>query len=473
MYKLYLGYFSVLFAGLVGCEVDKGSEDAVLVPEATVSELIPTVVTVSWTTPEPSLSYVEYGLEGSFDEATPTEEEASLEHAIQVFGLKAGETYTFRVVSETEEGLRYEAETVSVELDPPPAELPLLTVSDYDPTAAAPGGYVLTALIQPYTSWIAIFDRDGDYVWYRKVEDSLSITQVKFEPKHNGLSFMEVDILGLTDQGKIRRFSLDGTEEATTRTVMGHHDYVELPDGTMAWPSYDFRTMEVEGEEMGVVGDMILELEEGGTDEDTPAVAFAIMDQMAVYPPCYHFWEEVFQTGYNDFSHVNSLFYDETRDVFLALARNLDALLVIDASSGEILQHIGGDFADIATEDPADMWSHPHLSHMWDGGFVLFDNGLHHDPSFSRIVEYKLDLDAGALELVWEWSDPEGLLNLIYGDAQKLGDTYLTVWSEFGRIEEVSADGTVVWRVETEIGTAIGRSTWTDDLYDLSDVRSF
>lgn len=464
----------LLATGLGACRHDKGEggESSGEQPDVSVSETIPTVATVSWTTEKPTFGSVEFGLD-ELDQSTPAETEATREHSVVVFGMKAGETYTLRAVSTSEDGSRTVMDDVELSLALPPADLPKLTVTEYDEAAAAPGGYILTSLIQPESSWVVIVDRDGDYVWYWHVIDNLGAPTARFDAATHSVYFLRVDILGKEDRGEIVHMSLDGTSSTTTRALMGHHDAVLHEDGSFGWLAFDFRDAMVDGSVHAVVGDNILEAPEGSTEDQDGKLIYSILDKTTVYAHCEHFYDEVFQTGAYDFSHANSLTYDKDRGVYHMLNRNLDTLLSIDRATGEVLHRVGGDSPEIATEDPADMWSHGHLSHTWDGGFMIFDNGFHRDPKESKLVEYALDEERGTLEKVWEWSDPDELFNPVFGDAQKLENTYMSSWTEFGRLQEISADGEIVWRAESEIGTAIGRAIWTDDLYDLSDVWSF
>ncbi len=436
-----------------------------------ISEVIPTVVTVSWTTSSPSRGAVQVSGDGDFE--TPAATELSTDHSVVVYGLKAGGTYDLRAVSTSEDGEVITSEPETVEIELPPADMPSLTISDYDEEKAAEGGFVLTSLVQPDRSWVVILDRDGDFVWYWAVDDGLSAPGARFDARTNSVYFMQVDILGLEDVATVERISLDGTEHVSTRTFMGHHDAWLHEDGTLGWLSFDFRTAPVDGSTHDVVGDAIMEIPEGSDDSVTPEVVYAILDKTSPYARCEHFYDELFQTGAYDFSHFNSLVYDANNDHYRALSLYLDSFYTVERASGEVILEVGGDSADVETEDPEDMWSHAHLSHVWDGGFMVFDNGYHHDPKLSRVAEYALDEESGTLELVWEWGEPGNLFNPIFGDAQKLEDTYMTTWTVFGLMAEVDKEGTVVWRAETSTGTAVGRMIWTDDLYDLTDVWSF
>lgn len=461
-----------LAVSLAGCSDQVLSPDKADAPELLVSEVIPTVVTLSWSTIDPVVGYIEYGQDGAFDQSTPTDTPADRDHRITVLGLKAGGTYDLRSVSIASDGTETVSETVTVTLEPPPPALAPLTVSEYDRDRAAPGGFVLTSVITTEGTWTTILDRDGDAVWYWQVDEGLSAYGARFDETSRSVYFLQVDQQGKADTAGLLQVALDGSETTFTRTNMGHHDAVRLPDGTVSWLSYDFRTTDVEGDTLFTVSDAILELPEG-QDQEAPDNRFSVFNLRPAYIHCEHFWEELFDTGAVDYSHANSIMYDADRDVYRLMNRNLDALMIIDRATGDVLHEIGGEYADIATEDPADMWSHGHMSHAWEGGFMVFDNGDHHEPKISRVSEYALDEEAGTLERVWSWSDPDELFIPFFGDAQKLTDTYFTAWTSSGRLQEVTPDGEIVWRAETDLGMAIGRSIWTDDLYDLSDAQTF
>lgn len=458
---------------LSGCQGTVGADETAVTPVVTVSEEIPTVVNVRWETSTPGRGSVEYGLNGAFDFSTPEEREVTTAHERVLLGLKAGATYQLRPVTVDAAGRRTVGEESVVNLESPPEGLPLVTITDYDPERAARGGFILTSLLQTHGAWMVILDRDGDYVWFKEIPAGLSALGTKLHPETESFSYLLADPLGATDQGGIWHVSLDGERAEHTRAWLGHHDHTPLPDGRFAWLSYDFRPARIAEAEYLVAGELILGLEEGGTNEDPPDIGFALLDEVEPYIPCVHFDEEVYNTGAHDFSHGNSLIYDPDQDVFRLLAKNTDALYVIDRATGALLYTVGGIHPDFATEDPADMWSHGHMSQAWDGGFTLFDNGAHRAPQFSRVSEYALDEDAGTLELVWSWSGPEERYNPMLGDVRKLEHTYLTSWTTFGLLMEVTPEGEVVWRAEAEVGNAIGRVHWLKSLYELSEQETF
>jgi outer membrane protein assembly factor BamB len=97
------------------------------------------------------------------------------------------------------------------------------------------------------------------------------------------------------------------------------------------------------------------------------------------------------------------------------------------------------------------------MSQAWSDGFVVFDNGYHHQPAVSRAVEYALDVEARTIERVWSFTSENSTFNPVLGDVLKLENTYLVSWTVEGMLTEITPDGTVVWRASSELGTATGR----------------
>lgn len=467
-----LAFFLVACAG-----ADKGGRDpepASFSGEAAISAEIPTVVTVSWSAPRQGQGLVEYGLDGALDQSTPADGVEAREHSVVVRGLKAGRVYDLRPVTVTADGERLYGDTITVELEPPPASASLFTISDYDPDRAAPGGYVLTALMEADESWVVILDRDGDLVWYRRADEGLGVVTARFVPERDSVVWAQHDIDQSSDLGGIVRQSFDGSESVLTRALLGHHDFVPLPNDRYAWIAVQARDVEIDGEPMSVAADMILEAPEGATDEDEPREVFSFFeDYHDLYVPCSHFWEPVYGTGGYDFSHGNSLVYDEATDQLRFMAKNLDNLLFLDRATGAVVAEMGGVHGTIATADPAEMWTHGHYSQIWEDGFTVFDNNYHSETFASRANEYRYDLESGALELVWSYTSEGGRFNALLGDVKRIGDTRLVSWTEFGMLTEVDDEGEVVWRAETELGTGLGRATWVESLYNLETESSF
>ena len=460
----------LLFALGMGCRVDPGVEHGALDAVAEVSAVIPTVVSVSWTSDAPGEGFVEYGLDGALDRATPGDA-GGTGHAVALLGLKAGRSYSWRAVTVTAGGERLESAVGTVELDPPPAELPRFTLT----TAASDrGGFVLTSFMGEDAAWTIIIDADADPVWFRAADDGLNIPTTRFSAETASVLIEQNDREQVSDLGGLLRVALDGSEVLVTRTQLGHHDALRLADGTVAWLAVDVRDVEVDGEVVSVAGDALLETPEGSGDDVEPTVIWSTFDAFdEVIPPCEHFFAEAYHTGAYDWTHANSILYDAEADDYLVLLKNFDALFRIDRGTGETVWQLGGTGTDFTFDDRLDGWSHGHMSHFWGDGMAVFDNGYHHEPRASRAMVYDIDEGAREVHVRWSYDDPEERFIPLLGDVRWLGDGALTSWTAAGLLVEVDEDGEVVWQAEADLGAAVGRATWVADLTDLSGVGAF
>ena len=131
-----------------------------------------------------------------------------------------------------------------------------------------------------------------------------------------------------------------------------------------------------------------------------------------------------------DYAHPNSLELYDDGDVLLSV-RNYDCVHRIDRETGDIVWTFGGvNCADNEFDisgDPYDGFSHQHDATLLDdGNILLFDNGNLHDPPRSRAVEYAIDEQAMAAELVWSHED--GRFTGYFGSAERLdnGNTLIS-----------------------------------------------
>lgn len=440
----------------------------------TLSARIPTVAFVRWTSPEgATLEWVEYGLDGVLDRTTPPRD-AGADEPHPVLGLKAGRTYAWRAVSARADGTRVESPIQTVEVAPVPHGVPRFTLRQpAGPASSLPGHLVMVSVIAPEGSWVQILDSDADVVWYYPAHPGTMIVTSKFSRFGSDVLFAEYDMGQALDVGRVIRVSLDGRAVTETRTVLAHHDFVEHADGTLAWLGYAYDPTGA-----NVVSDVIRAIPEGATDADSPVEVFSWFEDVdyGVWDICAHTAEWNADPTYREWTHSNSLMVDDTEEHYYLQSKYQDTLVKIERASGRVVWQMNGLHGDFTSADSGanpwtgvghtELWSHAHMSHLWDGGMVVFDNGYHYpDGNVSRAAEFVYDEARRTVAKVWEYAEPDGKFTPLMGDVRKLGENYVIAWSSLGRIDEVTATHEVPWQVSLALGAVTGRISIVQDLY--------
>ena len=154
------------------------------------------------------------------------------------------------------------------------------------------------------------------------------------------------------------------------------HDFVELPDGGVAWIAADWRKRDGQW----IRGNRVMERDASGVLREVTSV----WDHLELDI------DQVDQaTGW---THANALDYLPEEDAYLLGLRNLHTVLWIERSSGEMRWSFGGAQSDFAFLGSGQLPYHPHQFQWVDDGLLLFDNRSS-DERASRVVEYALDLE--------------------------------------------------------------------------------
>jgi hypothetical protein len=424
------------------------------------SDLVPSVLVVDWTSDVPGRSFVEYGAGRDLGTRTPSDAGGTAHH-VAVLGLCAGTTYRFRAVTVDDAGRRHASRVEAFPVPRPPPQLSGIQVGG----ATGRDGWVLLSVMVPdqRLSWVVIVDRAGRLVWWYPADPGLMIPTAK--PGRDGLSilFGEYNNEDAEVVPSIVRVAVDGGSRTVTATPRAHHDFAELPDGRLAWLGLDVRTVPYgDAGERTVAAATVEEGPEGaGPDSLEVQRVFDWFDDYPAPPspvcPCAG--REVMGLGALDWVHGNAVVYDEPNDAWFLVSRNLDQVLHVDRRTRRILQELGG-------AGPAAPWSHPHVTQVWDGGLVVFDNGNHRDPPASRIAEYAWD--DRTVRQVWEYRPPDGRFSGFLGDVRKLDNgNYLASWTPQGLVTEVTPAGEVIWSLTVGPRIGTGRVHLLDDLYPL------
>jgi hypothetical protein len=475
-------FVALFLAGLSAC-----AEVGPVTAEA--DDRLPNVIHLTWNLLAPAGEHwAEYGLDGAFDQRSPTEPTGN---TTTLVGLKSGRDYAFRVVVETPGGARVVSDESTFSVEAASSALPSFTVGEDDRDAQEPGGLVLTSLLQDGDAWVVVLDRDGDYVWAVQADENINIPGVRLDSAGTGVLYTQNARKGSGNEAVsgIVHQPFDGSPRTLTATDDAHHDALQLPDGRIAFlREYTEPDVQIEdGSTVNLGVDALALAPEGLL---TPRDADTIFDFKAHYPEapwevCQHFADPAMGGG-KDWVHANSLLYEPDNSVILVNSRNFDAMVALNPETGSPLWQLGGRYGDFADLDGdtigtgADAWqvegpnrtwwSHGHLSHFWADGFVIFDNGYHHTPTTSRVVEYALDIPGRTVRKVWEFESETAEFDPLLGDVRKLDNgNYLVSWTLQGMLTEITPAGTVVWRASSSIGNATTRVRWLPDLYGDRD----
>lgn len=442
MLLLVLASCSGCPAGCSGAEED---DTAAALPDSAVtfSDLtiradadVPTILTVSWTTEPATSGSLAYGESTTYGRQTATETTASRTHSVVVRGLAADTTWHFRPEGGGEVG---RDATFTTEGAPP--ELPQLVVSG-DPDAL--GGYVLLPVLGGVAA-VAIVDSKGRYVWWHIADSDYFVTRAIPSRGGTDILYAALDPADYGPNGRVVRVPIDGGAATEVPVPYLTHDFLELPDGTLACLTKDFRE--------NYVGDRIVEYSPDGA-EDT--VVWSAFD---------YFNPENFEINPGDgtWTHANALAYDPVQDAWYVSLRNLDTILKADRASRQLLWRLTASEPNFTYIDGATPTDYQHKFELQpDGGLLVFDNGSAGQAS-SRVVEYRLNEEEGTVSEVWSHhSTPPTYVHAL-GNVERIAeDRTLITWSTAGVMQVVAADGTELWRLDVQMGHAFGYTAWVE-----------
>jgi hypothetical protein len=414
---------------------------------------VSTVLKVDWSLVADGMAWVEFG-EGECNRSTPPQEGNSGE--VLLLGLGANSEICIRVMAEIDGAERASEERTMVTGSVVGA-VPEFHISEYDPDRVEPGYLLGSTVNSPGARFV--MDRVGKVLWSQAVD--LDYISPQVEVALDGSRFLANEFWKNRgeDRGLIRDVTLEGGNTWSERTVMAHHVFEQLPDGTVAYLVIDVR----ETEEFGpVVGDAIIELAPDGTEREV----WNIWDHVERFPQQSPFgWNMGFYPQGKYWSHGNSLRYHSGLDSYTVSFRNLDTVLEIDRTTGEILRSLGA-YGEI--DVPSNIMGAPHGAYWTSPTTVLFLTSPR-GTGESRAVELSVDAASGTFEVLWSWGEGQGLLAIFLGLAVRLegGNTFVNFGS-MGALVEVSPEGDVVWRADPNPGVFPGHMSLFSDWYDLA-----
>ena len=303
--------------------------------------------------------------------------------------------------------------------DGPPA-LKLLSV-DLERSEMAWGNLLMNQSDKD-ESWVTVTNGCAEHIWWKKPSDvGNRIFRAHLSRDGERIQYAEHRSDHSVDAGRL--FELDmTTDRVVQETSMpeSHHDFAELDGGEVAWISWDYLENEwFPNLEADVVTDVVRTATMGETavtDNRVMALKDVIEEP---WWTCSHMTPSDRIPGYAEWSHSNSLMWEPTTDRLFLFARYWDALIAFERT-GEVAWVMGGPKSDFEIASGTEFMTHSHLSELWDGGMLVFDNRNHHKSGTSRVVEFAWDEDTMTVEEVWSYEDDTFVSFL--GDARRRGD---------------------------------------------------
>lgn len=178
-------------------------------------------------------------------------------------------------------------------------------------------------------------------------------------------------------------------------------------------------------------------------DDDGSALVSAsvfqeIKDGELVFQWCSTDYEELYaystfgndfdSSDWQDYSHLNSICYDESDGNYIVSFRHLSSILKIDSTTGDIIWILGG-IGDMFGLSDEQKFSFQHYARISDSGVIsLYDNGFVN--AQTRVLEFVLDEDNLTVVEYYEYA-LDGYFSFARGSAQRVSedeDIFLTGW---------------------------------------------
>ncbi len=434
-----------------------GSADE-LVQNLTIelSEAHPTVATVSWTSSEPTVGWVEFGLDGNLELQTEHDAAPSTEHSFMLVGMLPTTAYDLAIINQSDDQTVSSADdtltTGSVDTF---GTSPTITGVDAARTA---GGYTLFPVWgDPEVNHIAIVDAAGRHVWSHGLGDS---TYTRARMSADGRSVLYNQAAFQPDEmGAVVRVSLDGSEREVSEARGAFMDFVEVEPGRYASLSTNIIDM---GQGRMVLDETIVEF---GVGVDPVVVWSAVqsldIDLNDVYPA------ELFGSDFEVPLHLNSLSYDAAEGAYYTTSLYREAVYKIHRATGEldwVLARRDGDFEGLGGGDPLGFT--PHSAMPTPQGVLIFDRGSDSSSWCSAAAEYSLDHGAMTASRDWQYHTDDCQQSMMLGNAQPLWNgNRMLVLAMNGQIDELSPEGQLVWRLNVNFGSAVMFSERFESFY--------
>ena len=335
---------------------------------------------------------------------------------------------------------------------PVPADMPRLVPSVNEKSAE--GKLFIGTNSGP--GYLLVFENDGTPYFYRQLASPTY--DFKIQPA-GVLSYWE----GPPLNGWVtldHTFTPIDTLRGTSQYETNHHGFQLLPDGHALFIVDEKRQRDMSEVIYGgypdavILGQHVQELDADGN----LVMEWRSWDHFEITDT----WQRLTSANI-DYVHMNSVGVDFDGHIIVS-SRHLNECTKFHRQTGKIIWRLGGKNNQFEFVNDPGMFSTQHDFRAVPGKphhYTLFDNGVQHEPPRSRAVEYRLDLNAGTAEKVWEYVPEPFILSGTMGSVQRLPNSNTLInWAHPGlpKVTEVDPSGSVVYEADLDDSPKVYRA---------------
>jgi hypothetical protein len=420
-------------------------------------ETYPTIVIVSWTQTEDASVHVEYSFDAGVWLSSPVRELAAGPHEELLLGIPYGMTATWKIVA-VEGDATVTTPEATIDTGPVPATLPAAVVGASDPAGwDATTPYVYVGLVETDGDfggrwWAILMDRQGRAVWGSRSSLSMIHMHPRLTWNEDALLLDQNNYWGDFGSGgaasSVSKILIDGTVLETWMTPGLHHDYTDMPDGSLAYGAIQF----------GYGDERLVVLHPDGTSSDLFS--------------CDDFLNDIGEG--NDACGSNTLSYNEATNKFMFSLFTVEAIVEVDATTGAYDKWFGHVLGSWDFDPPQSIFWYQHGGYVTPEGTLITSTHTEDRPPGGENVarEYTLDAAATTLHNTATYGLGDGVYGDQMGEAHKLSNGNVILnYGTLARLREYKPDGTVVWDIWWPQSSDVGRSAPVHDLYALAPPR--
>ena len=380
-------------------------------------------------------------------------------------------TYTWFICAlYADEETPFCSEIYSFDVNPLPDYFPdVINVSMYDESLYQDG---VTIMDFESLNFSGGLDRNGNPIWFAGKEN--------FEERFVFTQFLENGNMVGFGPGTGYEINLDGQIVFETPPDVNslHHHITKTSNNTYFLISATVEDQycpeecnDMLPDEIPWQGDIFREFDQDG-NEIWSWNTFDYFNLTTEYNPYY---VEIYTGSLEmDWTHSNSVFFDENSESVFVSIRNLSRITKIDYASKNLIWNMGkANFMnEIYFEDDLNFSQQHSVQVLDNGNLLFFDNHRYLSPELSRCIEVSYDESDYSAEIVWEHELPAELFTGSRGECDRLenGNTLITA-GRTGHTLEVTPDNTVIWHLEVEnmgFDVTMYRSSRIPNLYPIA-----